>query len=525
MGRASRQKKERRQRRIELGLNRLELPGRARRVFEREVLGNVELLSEIREELAEFSPLSVALSLSQLGLDVPNFARARLFREVIQAKPHGTSRMTTNQAAAFARRVLNAWDPMVVDSVGDGTMHETVFGRLLSEQLPVQKQREVSVHRTLQVLYDPESGGPLGPAAWRARLGLDLPAFILGVHTLASRLGGGQLSLTRYLTEMPPDFERITLATVDLLASSCDDLVNQTPRGGYGQYDILPLGERPIVRVDNDHLCAPAPEYVGLAASPAALYIRLVREDKGTRDRSSLVGSRYEDFLYNYCDAALQSGWNLIRLDGEPHPGTRIADIAFFPDDCSFLVLIETKMKLPGKAAETGDTKARSDIEDYYQEAFEQLESTTKSLGRKGFLATAPVDVPTFGILATFDQHPVTVADGRTLFGLRLPNQGPSSVGAFVARLPCAVLSADDTEVLVDFFGVATPAECLSVLRETFKARSPSHAMRHAVNDLDGAKRDPNPVALAGLNLLAGAFEQPELRSLVEESIQFGYRG
>ena len=175
------------------------------------------------------------------------------------------------------------------------------------------------------------------------------------------------------------------------MAGSVDDLRQSAQGGGAGLDDLSPLAAQPIVWRGQHTVYAPSPVHVGIAASPPALYIRLVRtEEPGRRDRSDLVGRRLEHHLFCYAKAALGDHWEVRNLNNEAAAEGEVADIALWPQDRSLLVLIESKATLYLAQAQLGEEMSRSRMQDLYDKAFGQLGATMRSIGPQPLGVQAP---------------------------------------------------------------------------------------------------------------------------------------
>ena len=153
---------------------------------------------------------------------------------------------------------------------------------------------------------------------------------------------------------MSEDTRSIIDAAVQALSMSLEEISYRPRDGGDDPYQLGPLANTPLIRVGTDRILIPSPPHVALATSFPALYIRLVREDdkQNSRDRTDLAGQRFGRYLFEYArgspsSSVLQIGF----LDDEPSIDGDTADIAIWPSDQSFMIVLEAKTTLSTVAA------------------------------------------------------------------------------------------------------------------------------------------------------------------------------
>lgn len=507
MSKATRHERVERARLRAAGLDDSDLPADARRELRR-TLSKVELLDDIRRDIASWSAKSVMEYLTAEARDIPPFLIARVVREV--SGTSGTTAPTPKQIQQLAHRLLNAFDPALARRLG-GDFSEVAIGRLIASQLLTQREFTFDLVPAAHILFDPTTASPIGPGAWEQLLGVDFRQFVLLVRPLAHSLSRSPVNLRRYLDGTPRSVATATHNIVELLIGNVDELraaaTARTPVDPSDEiYDHGPLLQLPLYSRADGRIATASPEYLMLATSPPGLYIRLIQADHadGTRARSQAVGDRFGTYLHRYARGGLPSDWIVRKVDDEPPPydGTKIADLAIWPSDRSWLLIIEGKATLQHEHAQLGHDDARRRMADLYQESFDQIDSTYTAVGTRGFLSDAPTGAPTFGLTVTLEPHITTVRDGATHPGYVLGYREPTGHSAQGKYVQSRMLSAAMFEVLIDAGSWATPEQHLGILNRVFAA-SDIRQIRSHVHDEVGTVPDGAP-----LNPLVGeAFE------------------
>ena len=230
-----------------------------------------------------------------------------------------------------------------------------------------------------------------------------------------------------------------------------------------------------------------------MAASPPALYIRLARADhaESLRTRTKAAGDRFQSYLSEYTRHGAAPGWQVRDLDDEPKPPGKIADIVIWPDDETFVVIVEAKATLQKFDALLGHPKARQNSIALHQKSFGQIHETAQALGSHGFVPDAPTGVPVFGLTVTLDLHLTSVIDDKTLSGVVLdyvPPTGPSAT----SPTPSRVVQAKDFEVLADLLAWAPPTDVRAVLTRLFDA-SHTRGVREILQNEFGNRLPESP--------------------------------
>jgi len=485
MGRASRRKHEQRKRRTQLGLEGLDLPAPLRRQLIRE-LSQAPTIEEFRAELAQFTRVSVIEAAAASATAVPPVLIGRLIREVAAVDPSGRRTMHTAKFRTLAARLQNVADPAAWAMIGTGRLHDVMLTRAIADSVPFHSRPHLAVHRALAVLLDP--GGPslLDAKQWKQRLGVSLKNLFVGAMFLHDR-GPGTFNVGSLRGDATTtDVATVVGGTLGVLSTRLDQLRHPGTGTPNDLYDLGPLASTPAIWIDDAHISIPSPKHIWLAVSLPALYIRLIREDAAehTRTRSTLVGKRFESYLLRYARAGLPGDrWEVRSLDEEPQPGGKIADIAIWPVDRSFIVVLEAKASLSLMQAMLGNTDRRDDTRRLYQKSFNQIDNTVASVGKNGFLADAPSGVPVFGYTVTIDLHLTSVVDDTTYFGLVLGYRPPGDPGALSQAASCRVVSADNAEELLDLLATITATEALDVLHHITDQPTPLTAIPAAIDE------------------------------------------
>lgn len=523
MSRTNRERRESNdRRRVALGIDGSSLPRAARRSLERAMRG-VPILDDVRHELAGFSVAALLELISRNPRQEPPFLIARLVREVVRTDGDGRRVPTESDLKRLLSKLANLADPEITRNIG-GNFPEIVLNRIAAPQLFEQREFLTEIPRVLSVLAEPDPSSMLGPAEWKRLLGLDLIQFVVGVKLLTGALEQGPLDLEAYLAidgrDDVDDWVRSAVAILagDLLAFKQVALTReQRCDSSDYHYDPGPLLELPIFRRADGLIAAPAVDYLRLAATCPSLYIRLIRADiaEGTRSRSGSVGSRLQAHLLEYAAGIAAAGWQVRNLDREPAPRGKVADIAIWPEDMSFLLVVEAKANLQAFEAQLGHAgKIRDAVANIYQKSFRQIDATVAAVNQNGFLADARVNVPVFGLAVTFDLHLTTVINENTYFGSVLDYRHPQGPYASSTN-PCRVVSVDDFESIADILSWAEPLQVLQVLSGVFKEKSPARTMRKIVFDQlsDSMPEQPriNPLIIRSFERTAASLTDPVL--------------
>ena len=267
--------------------------------------------------------------------------------------------MTTNQFVRAAGRLQNVADARSFDLIGNERFHDVAVTRMMADSLPFNSRPHLSFHRVLGVLLDPVGPSRLDEEGWTTLLGVPLKRLLLGSMSLQNQRPG-TFDLARFRRErMSDDTRRIIDAAVQVLSIPLDELAYRPAEGVDGDpYQLGPLASTPLVLIGDDRIVIPSPAHVALATSLPSLYIRLAREDakERTRDRTELAGHRFGQYLLEYARSALSSeSWQVRQLDDESQIEGEIADIAIWPNDGSFVIVLEAKTTLSNAAAILGD--------------------------------------------------------------------------------------------------------------------------------------------------------------------------
>lgn len=480
MGRASRRKAERRKLRQAFGTD--ELPQSVRRQFDSDIQSR-ELWPSIVDELCQYERLSVIESLCDV--EGPEFAINRVLRLLSRSNESEGAKPISNRAAeGLVRRSANVWNERLPQMMAAGTLNRWAISALLAEQLPVQRDHHQSIHRIGHVFLDDDSDA-ISPAAWYDLLGCTLPGFVLSAMTLAQafRDSAGPFSWGQFLADLNGGAASIEfIATKDLLSMSFEDL--REPAGD--DLDWLsqkPLIETPIINLDDGRICAPAPSYVDLAWSPAALYIRLLRADSGKRTRSKAIGDRFGQYMVRYAESVEARDWQVVDLDTNVAAGTEdeIADVLFIAPHQKFVIIVEAKATLSTSSAQAGQPAATERMMRLYEKAFSQIEATQNRFGKYGPLAFLPPDTPTFGVVVTLDLHQTTVRNEQTFLGYPLTF---GDLGSSVASPPHSkvrIWNIDELEILIDLARSSPVEDVEKVLEEAFGSEDSIHPVKSAL--------------------------------------------
>jgi hypothetical protein len=352
--------------------------------------------------------------------------------------------------------------------------------------------------------------------------------FVLGVIGLCSAVERGPLSVEAYLAiDGEGETNEWTRAVVAQLAGDLPSLrrvaAEQEVRIGPDQlYEPGPLLALPLYLRPDGRIAAPAVDYLRLAASPPSLYIRLLRADgKRSRARSAFVGERLQAHLMTYAVGAAGARWQVRDLDAEPRPGTKVADIAIWPEDRSFLVLVEAKANMQLFDAQLGHPDSREKMARLYQRSFNQIDATARGIGQNGFLADAPTDVAVFGLAVTFDLHLTTVIGGDTHVGVVLDYRQPQGPSA-TSMTPCRVLSAADFEAIADLLAWARPDQVRAVLDGVFAEVCPARTAGRNITDTlgeipEGAPINPSVIRVFGQ--MANSVDDPIMAQHIRSAV------
>ena len=492
-----------------------DLPRAARRKLQRD-LKNVEFREDFRRNLAKYDTTSVLTALADLAPhhERPVHAVARLAREALTIDLPGSQSMSTNDARRYLTRVHNLHDPKMTEDLGSGVIAETLLTRLLAEQVPVQRKPAEDWHRILSVLMVDDPGSPLGHEAWVSRLGLTLPALLLGAATLAEMLEGGRLNLRDFRAAYSsPEIQSVFEALFELLGATVDELRRVAKAGSL--YDLGPLVQKPLLILEPNLIVAPSPTHVMIAVSLTGHYLRLIREQAG-EELSTVVGQRYEGYVESYARTALPSDqWTIRRLDEEPKPSGELTDLAIVPRDMSFVVFIEAKTTLSNVVAEQGGPDEHRQYETrVLGKAVGQLRNSIDSIGQGGFLEGVPTDVPVFAFYVTMERVPTAVFDDDMYYGV--PHRKPDRSGVNLGGRNISVRPCSDFEILLDLLGVCPPDQRLEVLDRAAQlgAYGPVGSVAKGL-EIDLEDVPMNKMISDALQRFAAAFESPELVALV----------
>lgn len=330
-------------------MDRADLPRRERKFLERQ-LREATLPEDVRSALGKFSAAATLDLLTQRPRNEPPFLIARLVRETSLLDHSGTRSPTEADLRQMFSLLANVFDPTAMSSLGTN-LNEILITRIIAPQVPAQRVFFTDLHRVMQVMADPDPSSLLGADGWRRLLGLELPQLLIATWAISAAVGRGPVDLEAYLAiDDVPELSDHVRAAVRLLAG---DLAALQASGRAATivdpadaiYAHGPLMDLPLYRRPDGLIGAPSLEYVRLAVSPPALHIRLVRADRAesSRRRTAAVGDRFQSFLLRYAASAASSGWQLRDLDAESAPPGKVADIAIWPEDKTFVVILEAK--------------------------------------------------------------------------------------------------------------------------------------------------------------------------------------
>lgn len=519
MGRASRRKHERREHRAELGLNRLELPRPIRRQLARQ-FDKSRTLPQIGAQLAQYQRQSIVEAAAATGGAVPAVLIGRVIREASKCASHGRRAMSSGQFRRLANDLQHAADPSAFAHIAHGSVHDLMVTRTMTDSLPFNSRPHLSYHRSLSVLLDTGGDSLLDAESWERRLGVPLRALLLGSMFFGSQRPGVIDAAQLRRANASEDLRTLVESALTVLSAPVDELHHFARSPGDDLYELGPLARTPLIWLDSKQLALPSPAHVPLATSLPGLYIRLLQEDSAnkSRERSQLVGDRFSPYLLEYARAALSADqWEVRAIDDEPPPKGKIADIAVWPVDRSFMVILEAKATLSLVQAMLGNPGKREAALQLYQESFNQVANTVRSQNSNGFLADAPTGVPVFGLTVTMDLHLTSVYDGTTYFGLVLGYKEPSTAGARCETAPCRVISADNAEELFDAMALLNSSESLGLLNHFLDQPTPLTGVGVTIDELgyrDRFRSAPlNALAASTLAGLADDFTDPALRA------------
>lgn len=481
----------------------------------------ITTLAEIRVELAQFSRSGVMDMITSAPRDEPAFLVARLVREIALGEHSGGRTPSAAELHRLILRLGGLFDPTVANAVG-GNFSEVAVGRISAPQMGPQRDHTASFHRIFEVFVDPHDG-VIGEQEWRRLLGgMSVPELILGVWTLSSVLERGPLDLASY-HDAVPELEIIVRATAGLLTADLD-VLRETAGALSDTADAIyphgPLLGRPIYERDDGRVAAPSTPFVRLAASPPALYVRLLRADTkdGSRQRSDAVGRRFQSYLHRYLTAGATDQWQIRDLDSQPKPVGRVADIAIWPEDRSFVMIVEAKTTLQAFNALLGNEQSVSELVDLYQSSFDQIHATVEATGRDGFLLDAPTGVPVFGLTVTLDLHFTSVVNNRTLPGLVLDFYRTPTGASAGTPTPSRVIAAEDFEIIADLLAWAETTDVLAVLENLFGSSNTRSAGIHLTAVFGDRLPDAppmNPLVTGAFQTLAETTDHEPLRSAI----------
>lgn len=472
----------------------------------------LELLADITADLAAYSPQAVLELLTDKPTDFPPFLIDRLVREAARLPDPGAARPTLGVLKSLVVRLGNAFDPAMADKIGDD-LSEVIATRLLAPQVLAQRDLSADLFRVMHVLLDPDDASRIGPSAWKALLGIELPHLLITLPELGAALRLGPVRPRHLIAGRPSELASATEGAVELLSADMDGLRAVAAGGpvpvlpGDDIYRLGPLLDRPIYLRADGTLGAPSVEYLTLAASPPSLYVRLARAEGRSRAMTTLVGDRFGLYLRRWTVAAATDDWEIRDLDEEPVDG-KIADVAIWPVDRTFLVIVEGKSTLQKFEGQLGHDNERTKLARLYQGSFDQIDGTLDRIVAGGFPADAPRNIPTFGLTVTMEHHWTTVVDGRVFPGMVLPYRrptGPSAAGS----TPCRVISADAYEHLATMLGWAQPSDVLGVLQRLFAVEDTRELGRHVRAQLGDRFPDDiliNPLVPEAYEMVADSF-------------------
>ncbi|MDP1820031.1 MAG: hypothetical protein Q8K58_09100 [Acidimicrobiales bacterium] len=477
----------------------------------------VELLADVVRDLVPYSPEATLELLTDRPSGFAPFLIDRLVREVARLPDPGNARPTVPMVRELITRLGNAFDPAMADRIG-GDLSEVLFSRLMAPQALAQRDFSTDLFRVMQVMLDPTDNPLLGASAWKALLGVELAHFVAAVSDLSGALELGPVAREAVLAGRPPELAAGIKGAVDLLAAEMSGLRaaaagGRTPlASGDEIYSLGPLLSYPVYRRADGTLGAPSIEYLRLAASPPSLYIRLARLDGKSRARTKQVGERFQLYLRRWTEAAAAAGWEVCDLDQAPVDG-KIADLAIWPTDRTFLLVVEGKSTLQKFEAQLGHDAERAEVAELYQDSFNQIDATVDRMRGGGFPTDAPQDVPTFGLTVTLEHHWTTMMGGRVFPGVAMPYRKPTGPSA-AGRTECRVISVDAYEPLANMLAWADAADVLGVLGFLFAAEDTRELAPHVRAQLGSRlpKDIPvNPLVPEGYRILADSFNDSEL--------------
>lgn len=461
------------------------MPQQYRRSLARQ-LADAPTIAEIRTELGQFSRLSIVEAAAACASRVPPVLIGRVIREASAVADEQRRTMTPEHFTRVARRLQNVADIESFQTIGSARVHDVALTRVMADSLPFNSRPHLSIHRAIAVLVDPVGPSLLDDDHWNARLGAPFKSLLLGSMYFHNRQPG-TFDLAEFRREpMSADARTIITAAMTNLACPLDELTYAPRNGSDDPYQLGPLATTPLIQVDADRIIIPSPAHVPLATSLPALYIRLIREDTAehSRKRSELAGHRFGQYLLDYARATLApDAWEIRDLDSEPQPGGELADIAIWPADRSFMVVLEAKASLSSVTAMLGDPAQRERARRLYQKAFDQISNTANSRGHRSFLADAPTGVPVYGFTVTVDLHLTSVLDNATYFGIVLDYRAPGDQGATCEAATGRVISSDNAEMLLDVLALTTAPEAHDLLRLIAAKPTPLTAVPAAIEE------------------------------------------
>lgn len=263
-----------------------------------------------------------------------------------------------------------------------------------------------------------------------------------------------------------------------------------------------PLVRAPIIEFEPGLYGSPSPDHITLQASPAALYLRLIRADSsdGGRERTKAAGEQFASYLRKWSIAELGPSWTVIDLD-EYFDDDEHADILVISPSGKVAFLIEAKTTLQAANALMGDLKALSKMQELYQKARNQIDATHLLLAQHSDFAARIKNCECFGLIVSLDVHQHTMRGETLHVGMPLLWHPDPPGGVPGGKIRSRLLQADDYEFLVsvvhDMDGTALADYLRTVFKRSNTLRGPQQvALDSTLIDLD-SEREVNDYARA----------------------------
>lgn len=475
-----------------------DLPRADRRRAERD-FAKLPTLESVHDALATFGLRELLLQIGEASRDDANdnppFMLGNLVREAALVSPPRGKPPTARTVRQLARRLFNVMDQGSVARIGHD-FHEVTINRLLVDQILPQRDGYGDFVRMLTFMS--------AAIDWQPLLGTTLPLWCAAVNELERHAQRSSVLSRPAYDQVERGMERwvgVLDSTIKKLAIDLTDLRRavETELTKYPDADRTrvptPLLSNPFVGLDDDTFVSPISEFVGLAATPAALHIRAIQH--GLADQ---LGPAFETYVAEYLDAALSPrGWTIDRID--PSPGiTKRADVVAISPGQSVTLIVEVKTRLQSTDTRLGHTEKWEAAAREYQSWFNQITGSATELTQHNSL---PPGATVYGIAVTLEPHLTSVKDDRTYPNIGLPYREPTAPSAAgPPGLPCRVLPIDQLEIAVDCAAAVTDEILVSQLfNHIRKSSSPSKAAAAAAQDL-GLSPAEHPFAVRAQQVL-----------------------